>query len=124
VGFEARLSQLVHQVDGAVACAVLGVDGIPVAQHVAGSPEGLDLESSAVEWGAVLGQAQAAAARLGGGPLEELSLQVGGLWVLLRPVGGGHHLLLVGRMPGNPGKGRFLLRLHAGEVAAGLALLS
>ncbi len=124
MGFEARLGQVVQQVEGAVACALLGGDGMPLWQHVAAAPAGVDLEAAYVEWGTVLGHAQAAAASLGGGALEELSVQVGGLWVLLRPVGAGHHLMLAVRPGGNPGKGRFLLRLCAPEVGAELSLLS
>jgi len=118
VGFQARLGQLVQQVEGAVACALLGADGIPLGQ------QGAELEAAWVEWGPVLQKARTAADALGSGALEELSVQAGGMWVLMRPVGAGHHLALVVRAGGNPGKGRFLLRLHAPEVAAELAQLS
>jgi predicted regulator of Ras-like GTPase activity (Roadblock/LC7/MglB family) len=122
VGFEARLEQLLGEVEGAVASALVGADGLPLGQRVAAGGAGVEFDAALVEWGAVLAQARAAAAALGAGGLEELSLQVGGLWVLMRPVSGEYHLLLAVRPGGNPGKGRFLLRLFAPGLAAELGL--
>ena len=124
MGFEARLEQLLGEVDGAVASALVGSDGLPLGQRVAPGGAGVELEAALVEWGAVLARARHAAAALGAGGLEELSVQAGGWVVLLRPVAEGYHLLLVLRPGGNTGKGRFLLRLYAPEVAAELGLSS
>ena len=60
MSFRAHLDQLLKDVDGSVACSVMGFDGIAVETAQSQDP-GLDLSAMLVEYGNILGKLKEAA---------------------------------------------------------------
>ena len=116
------LQKICGAVDGALAATVMGFDGLPVDAYHHQEPEGeLDVTSLLVEFSSLLGQVKASAQMFSAGGLEELSIRSERLTTIIRPLGEDHFVALAMLPPGNSGKGRYLLRLHAPELARFLA---
>lgn len=125
MAFLPHLQNIVAGVDGAVACSVLGFDGIAVETHRAGAaarlPADLDVSSVWVEYASLLGQLRASSEGLRTGALREVSLSSERLTTVFRLIDG-DYVVAVGLLPeGNLGKARYLLRTHAPLLKAELA---
>ena len=107
MSFREHLQQVVQNVDGAVACALMGVDGIEVDSHHLDLP-GLDVRTLLVEYSSLFRAAHQAAAAQEAGAVTELSVQ-------------SERLLVVALQPdGNFGKARFMMRVTAPKLLAEL----
>lgn len=116
MSFEAILNDILAA-SGCYGVALMGADGIPIAQATASDPEaGVDLEEvvsvMGVEFGRVLDEARKAADSVEGGSLDELFVKMGRYQVALRGVDAETYLVMVLGEAGNAGKGRFLMRRH------------
>jgi predicted regulator of Ras-like GTPase activity (Roadblock/LC7/MglB family) len=120
MGFREHLQDVCKGVDGAVACSLMGVDGIEVDTHVAGEAAGLDLKSLLVEYSGLFRSAQEAASAGEAGELAELSANTGRLWTVARLVSPEYFMAVALRPDGNIGKARYLLRITAPKVRSEL----
>jgi predicted regulator of Ras-like GTPase activity (Roadblock/LC7/MglB family) len=122
VSFLPVLQDVVRSVDGAMACSVMGFDGIAVESHqVEGAPD-LDLQSTLVEYAAVLAQARNAAQLLKTGAVSEVSINSDHVLTIMRLVTQEYFLVLALSSGGNYGKGRYALRIAAPRIRAELEL--
>ena len=113
------LSHLVEQVDGAVAAAVAGMDGLLVEQF--GDDE-TDLSAVAAEITNVLASGRNAMSRhLGSGELRELILGSEGRFGYVRLLGNDLFCLMVLEAEGNLGKARLYTEQAAERLAQVLA---
>jgi predicted regulator of Ras-like GTPase activity (Roadblock/LC7/MglB family) len=120
MNFEPILRKMVEGVPGAVGIALMGSDGIPVAEVYA--PEAVDAEAdgevgaAGVEFGRILEEIRKAADGVGGGRLDEVVVGLGRFWLLLRVVDDELFLVATLAPRGNLGKARFLMRRYLLEL--------
>lgn len=121
MGFTEHLKSVVSAVDGAIACSVMGFDGIAVETHHASTASEvsseLELSTAWVEFANLLSQLRNVAGTLKTGAVTELSVNSEKCLTLMRMVSPDYFLVL-GLVPsGNYGKGRYVLRVTAPLVA-------
>jgi predicted regulator of Ras-like GTPase activity (Roadblock/LC7/MglB family) len=123
VGFAEHLKAVVSGVDGAIACSLMGFDGITVETYQAPAPAAqeasarLELNNAWVEFANLLSQLRNVADTLKTGTVAELSVNTDRCLTLMRMVSP-EYFLVLGMTPGaNYGKGRYVLRLTAPLVA-------
>ena len=119
MSFRELLTQVVENVDGAVACTLMGTDGIEVDSHV-GEEIGLDVQTLLVEYSGLFRSAREAAAAQQAGGVTELSIQSEHLLVVARLVSPEYFLVVALRPDGNFGKARYVLRVTAPKMLAEL----
>lgn len=120
MSFLPHLESVVSSVDGAVACSVMGFDGIAVETHQADAANDLELQTAWVEFANVLTQLKTAAEQLKTGAVQEVSIQSDNVHTLMRLVTPEYFLVLALKPEGNFGKGRYALRIAAPKVKAEL----
>ena len=120
MAFLAHLEAVVNQVPGALACSVMGFDGIPVETHQSDDAVEMDLQSSWVEYANVLSQLRGAADSIRTGAVAEVAVSSEKVVTLMRLVSPEYFLVLAMRPEGNYGKGRYVLRVTAPKVKAEL----
>jgi predicted regulator of Ras-like GTPase activity (Roadblock/LC7/MglB family) len=121
LAFREHLEAVVNQVDGAVACGVMGFDGISVDTHQApGIADDLELNIAWVEFGNLVGQLQKSAEGLKTGALAEVSVNTDKVLTVMRVLSPEYFIVLALKPEGNYGKGRYALRLAAPKVKADL----
>jgi len=121
MSFSEHLQQIVNSVDGAIACSVMGFDGIAVETQQApqggAAVEELELTNAWVEYANLLSQLKNTAETLKTGNVAELSLNTERVVTIMRMVNA-EYFLVLGLLPsGNYGKGRYVLRVAAPRVA-------
>ena len=119
MGFREHLQEVCKGVDGAVACSLMGMDGIEVDTHIQGD-EGVDVPSLLVELTGVLRGARDAAEAHHAGGVSEFSLSTERLVTLCRLVSPDYFMVVALRPEANQGKARYLLRVTAPRVLAEL----
>lgn len=117
MGFRETLRELCAQVEGALASAVIGSDGIPVDSHEVDASEANGLNAAMVECANLFDQVRQAAAHLEAGDASELSLRTEKLVAVGRAITPDYLVLLVLSPGGNSGKARFALRIAAPKLA-------
>jgi len=115
MSFEAILRAIVSQCPGCVGVALMGVDGIPIAE-VGGAGESDEVTLLGVEFGRVLEEARKVASTVNGDELEELVIAMSRTQVVMRAVDRETLFVLALDPSGNLGKARYLLRRHALDV--------
>ncbi len=121
MSFREHLEEVCRGVDGAVACSLMGVDGIEVETHLQDGPE-LDVKSLLVEYSGVLRSAREAALAHEAGGVDELAISTDKLQAVVRSVTP-EYFMVVALLPGaNVGKARYLLRITAPKLKAELEL--
>ncbi|SET30727.1 roadblock/LC7 domain-containing protein [Stigmatella erecta] len=120
MSFRAHLESVVNQVDGALACSVMGFDGISVETYQKEDAAELELGGAWVEYANLLTQLKNAAEVLKTGTVTELSVNSDKVLTLIRMVSPEYFLILALRAEGNYGKGRYVLRVTAPKVRAEL----
>jgi predicted regulator of Ras-like GTPase activity (Roadblock/LC7/MglB family) len=119
MSFREHLEQVCRDVDGAVACSLMGVDGIEVDTHVVTDGE-VDVKSLLVEYSGVLRQAREAAEAHAAGGVAEMAISTEKLQAVARLVSPEYFIVLALTPAGNLGKARFLLRVTAPKLKAEL----
>jgi predicted regulator of Ras-like GTPase activity (Roadblock/LC7/MglB family) len=119
MSFREHLEQVCRNVDGAVACSLMGVDGIEVDTHVADGGD-LDVRSLLVEYSGVLRSAREAAAAHEAGGVAEISIATDRLLALVRTVTPEYFMVVALAPDGNYGKARYLLRVTAPKLESEL----
>lgn len=120
MSFLPHLQEAVSKVEGALACSIMGFDGIAVETHQLESSSDLELQSIWVEYANVLSQVKNAAELLRTGSVTEVSINSEKVITLMRMVTPDYFLVLALRPEGNYGKGRYVLRITAPKVKAEL----
>lgn len=119
MSFRTHLEEVCRQVEGAVACSVMGFDGIAIETHEVKSPE-VDLQAMLVEFSNILGQIRNAAELLATGEVSEVSINTEKLMTISRLVSKDYFMVLALLPDGNYGRGRYALRLATPKVRAEL----
>jgi predicted regulator of Ras-like GTPase activity (Roadblock/LC7/MglB family) len=119
MSFRAHLEEVCRSVDGAVACSLMGVDGIEVDSHVQDGAE-VDVKSLLVEYSGVLRSAREAADAHEAGGIAELAISTDKLMAVARIVSPEYFMVLALTPDGNVGKARYLLRITAPKLRAEL----
>jgi predicted regulator of Ras-like GTPase activity (Roadblock/LC7/MglB family) len=116
MSFEAILRDIVEGCGGGVGAALMGSDGIAIAEFVSRqAPEGPladDIGIAGVEFGRILEETRKAADALGGGPVVETLVVLSRFSLLFRGVDAETFLVVVLSPDGNLGKARYLMRRH------------
>ena len=124
MSFLTHLEAIVGQVEGAIACSVMGFDGIAVETHqapaAAAQNASLELTTAWVEYANILSQVKTAAESLKTGAVAELSVNTENLITLMRMVTPEYFLVLGLKPTGNYGKARYVLRITAPKVKSEL----
>ena len=114
MNFEPILRKMVDGVSGAIGIALMGSDGIPIAELYApgvdaAAAEG-EVTAAGVEFGRILDEVRKAADSIGAGRLEETVIGLARYWLLFRVVDEDLFLVVALEPRGNLGKARFLMR--------------
>jgi predicted regulator of Ras-like GTPase activity (Roadblock/LC7/MglB family) len=120
MSFRAHLRQVCDEVEGAVACSLMAVDGIEVETHLAADDAEVDLRTLLVEYSGLFRTATEAAQSNQAGGLAELSVATDKLTAVARVVSPEYFMVVALRPDGNTGKARYLLRITAPRVRAEL----
>jgi predicted regulator of Ras-like GTPase activity (Roadblock/LC7/MglB family) len=120
MSFRSHLESVVNQVDGALACSVMGFDGISVETYQKDEEGELELNGAWVEYANLLTQLKNAADVLKTGAVTELSVNSEKVLTIIRLVSPEYFLVLALKAEGNYGKGRYVLRVTAPKVRAEL----
>jgi predicted regulator of Ras-like GTPase activity (Roadblock/LC7/MglB family) len=120
MSFRPHLQHVCDHVEGAVACALMAIDGIEVETHLADADAAVDLRSLLVEYSGLFRTAAEAAQANQAGGLDELSVTTEKLTAVARVVTPEYFLVVALRPDGNHGKARYLLRVTAPKVKAEL----
>lgn len=124
MSFLPHLEAVVNQVEGAIACSVMGFDGIAVETHQApalvNDAADVDLQTAWVEYANLLAQLKNQAESMKTGGVAELSVNTEKLITVMRLVTPEYFVVLAMKPSGNYGKGRYLLRLAAPKLKADL----
>ena len=119
MGFREHLEEVCRSVDGALACSLMGVDGIEVDTHVAGDRD-VDVKNLLVEYSGVFRSAREAAEAHEAGSVAEVSIQTDKVLTVARLVSPEYFMVVALDPGGNFGKARFMLRITAPKLRAEL----
>ena len=119
MSFSTHLEQVLSQVEGSVACSVMGFDGISIETQTT-KDVGIDLNAMLIEYGHILGKLNEAALALEAGSVSEVAINTEKLYTIARTLTSVYYLLLALTPEGNFGKGRYALRVAAPKVKAEL----
>ena len=120
MSFEPTLEKMITGCPGALGIALMGSDGIAVAERKAPDGDETVLEgevgSAGIEFGRILDEVRKASDALGGGRLEEVVIGLARFTLLFRAVDDELFLVVALAEGGNLGKARFLMRRHLLEL--------
>ncbi len=119
MSFREHLQDVCTNVDGAVACSVMGIDGIEIDTLVSEAGD-LDLKSLLVEYSNVFRNARDAADVHQAGGISEVSINTDKLVTVARLVSPDYFMVVALKPEGNYGKARYLLRITAPKVRSEL----
>lgn len=120
MSFGKHLQELCDGVEGAIACSLMGVDGIEVETLFAGGEAQPDLKPLLVEYSGILRSAREAAGAHAAGEVDEVEISTDRLVTVARLVSPDYFMVLALKPGGNQGKARYLLRMAAPRVRAEL----
>ncbi len=115
MSFREHLQGICENVDGAVGCALMAMDGIEVESHL-GEAGQADLRSLLIEYATLFRGAADAARTNGAGDVSELSIATDQLLTVARMVSPEYFMVVALRPEGNFGKARYLLRVLAPKL--------
>src|SRR5690606_20008809 len=84
MSFGDHLASVVKQVDGALACSIMGFDGIAVARHQRDGAEELALRATWIEYVHVVSPLKDAAQALKSGEVQEVSVNTERVITIMR----------------------------------------
>jgi predicted regulator of Ras-like GTPase activity (Roadblock/LC7/MglB family) len=119
MGFREHLQDVCRSCDGAVACTLMGVDGIEVDTHVENGGV-LDVKSLLVEYSSLFRTAREASEAHEAGGIAELSIATEKLVTVARLVTPEYFMAVALTPEGNFGKARYLLRVTAPKLRSEL----
>jgi predicted regulator of Ras-like GTPase activity (Roadblock/LC7/MglB family) len=120
MSFDPTLQKMIDGCHGAIGVALMGSDGIAVAELQAPDPDMSILDgevgAAGIEFGRILDEVRKAADGLSGGRLEEVVVSLARMTLVFRAVDDELFLVVALTPGGNLGKARFLLRRHLLEL--------
>jgi predicted regulator of Ras-like GTPase activity (Roadblock/LC7/MglB family) len=117
MSFEPTLKKMIETVPGALGIALMGADGIPVAEVAAKGGDGNELVGGAgVEFGRILDEVRKGADALGAGRLDELTIALARCTLVFRSVDDELFVVVALAPDANFGKARFQVRRHLLEL--------
>jgi predicted regulator of Ras-like GTPase activity (Roadblock/LC7/MglB family) len=119
MGFREHLQEVCEKVEGAVACSLMGADGIEVDTHL-NDGGAFDLRTLLVEYSGILRSAKEAALSNEAGGVAEVSISTDKLVAVVRIVGPEYFMVVALTPDGNFGKARYYLRITAPKLLAEL----
>jgi predicted regulator of Ras-like GTPase activity (Roadblock/LC7/MglB family) len=119
MGFREHLQEVCRGVDGALACSLMGVDGIEVDTHVVRNGD-VDVKNLLVEYSSLFRSAREAAEAHQAGGVAEVSIQTDKILAVARLVSPEYFMVVALTPDGNFGKARYLLRVTAPKVLSEL----
>lgn len=120
MGFREHLEAVVTQCDGALACTLMGLDGIEVESHVGDASGPVDVKTLLIEYSGLFKNALAAAETHEAGAVAELSIATDRILTVARLVTPEYFIVVALSPDGNFGKARYLLRVTAPRLGAEL----
>jgi predicted regulator of Ras-like GTPase activity (Roadblock/LC7/MglB family) len=126
MSFEAILQSIVDECGGGRSAALMGLDGIAIAEARASSgvdrddPLEGDVTSAGVEFGRILGEMRKASDALGAGNVREAVLSLDRATIVFHGVDEDLVLVVALRPDGNLGKARYLIRRGLVDIRAEL----
>jgi predicted regulator of Ras-like GTPase activity (Roadblock/LC7/MglB family) len=126
MSFERILQTIVDESGGGRSAALMGLDGIAVAEARAtegvdaADPLSGDVTNAGIEFGRVLAEMAKASDSLGTGPVREAVLTLARATLIFHTVDEDLMLVLALRPDGNLGKARYLIRRHLAGIRAEL----
>lgn len=124
--FESVLQTIVDECGGGFSAALMGLDGIAVAQVSArggrdrDDPLAGDATFAGIEFGRILGDMTKASDALDAGPLRESVISLARVQLVFHTVDEELFLVLALRPDGNLGKARYLIRRNLPAIRAAL----
>lgn len=116
MSFERILGSIVEECGGGLGAALMGNDGIAIAQVTARRPpvsfDADDVGAVGVEFGRILDEIRKVADALSGGGVQETVVTLVRFTLVLRVVDSDTFLVLALAPDGNLGKARYLVRRH------------
>jgi predicted regulator of Ras-like GTPase activity (Roadblock/LC7/MglB family) len=119
MGFREHLEDVCRSCDGAVACSLMGVDGIEVDSHVQSGGE-VDVKSLLIEYSGLFRNAREATEAHEAGGVSELSIATDKILTVARLVTPEYFMVVALKPEGNFGKARYLLRVTAPKLRSEL----
>ena len=120
MSFEPTLQKMIDGCSGAIGIALMGSDGIAVAELQAPDPDRSVLDgevgAAGIEFGRILDEVRKASDALNGGRLEEVVVGLARYTLVFRTVDDELFLVVALAQGGNLGKARFLMRRHLLEL--------
>lgn len=120
MSFKSQLEHICTQVEGAVACSLMGFNGLPVETHIV-EESGVDVDTLWVELSSVFAQLQRTAQGMSAGEVREVAVHTDRLATVARLVNPEYFVILALRPEGNVGKGRYCLRVQSAPLLAELS---
>lgn len=114
------LNATVQSVDGALAAAIMGYDGIPIDEVTVEQSE-FDMQLLSVEYATLLKEIKRAVEIIKMGDLEEVTISTTRTCVVVRVLNDDLFAALIMKRDGNIGKGRYLLKINSYELLRELA---
>jgi predicted regulator of Ras-like GTPase activity (Roadblock/LC7/MglB family) len=118
--FKEALQSVVDGTDGGLAGLLMDFEGIPVETYSRGE-SGFDIESVGAEVSVVVKAIQRASEMLDAGATREVAFRSDKLVTLIRVINESYFVAMALSPDGNLGKGRYLLRIVAPQLAEELA---
>ena len=119
MSFDSLLREIVDGCGG-IGAALMGSDGIPIAQVLASGnsdgPLSEDIATAGVEFGRILEDTRKASDALSGGAVSETVVVLSRFTLVFRTVDAETFLVLVLSPDGNLGKARYLIRRHLAAI--------
>ena len=116
MSFSAILQKIVEECGDGIGAALMGNDGIPIAQAdtsaTPGGPLADEIGIAGAEFGRVLEEIRKASDALGGGAVRETVVSLAHFTLIFRSVDEDTFLVLAIGPDGNLGKARYLMRRH------------
>jgi predicted regulator of Ras-like GTPase activity (Roadblock/LC7/MglB family) len=117
--FRDHLQEVCRRCDGAVACSLMGMDGIEVDTHFTGTTD-VDVKPLLIEYSGLFRGARDAAETHAAGGVDELSVATDKILTVARLISPEYYLVLALAPDGNVGKARYLLRITAPKLRSEL----
>ena len=116
MSFEPTLEKMIADCPGVLGIALMGGDGIPVAQAFAPAADDDVVGSAGVEFGRILDEVRKASDAIGGGRLEEAVIGLARFTLIFRGVDDELFLVAALTPDANLGRARFGIRRHLLEL--------
>ena len=124
MGFREHIQRVVEQVPGALACTIMGFDGISVDSYEVGGAE-VDLQTLFTEYASVAHQVRRAfedPSSIAGGRLSEMVVGSPKFTAVVLPIGNEYFIAAIMTPSAMMGKARYLLRITAPKIGKELGL--